>query len=98
MSHHNPFPHTHIQLFYGFPYQVENTGTGRVVAGGTQSLDSVDFFTLTGGLGVLSRSLGLAADNLVDAQVVLADGRLGSVSNGAAVVTNEDGKCVGKGR
>jgi len=70
---------------------IERTGTGRVVAGGSQSLDSVDFFTLTGGLGVLSRTMGLAADNLITAQVVLADGRLATVSGSAVTLTDLDG-------
>ncbi|XP_012941348.2 FAD-linked oxidoreductase pynB [Aplysia californica] len=47
---------------------------------------------MTGGLGPLSRTLGLAADSLQSARMVLADGRLATVSAGGVTVTDADGE------
>ena len=47
---------------------------------------------MTGGLGPLSRTLGLAADQLISAQVVLANGNLATVSGAGVTVTNSDGE------
>jgi FAD/FMN-containing dehydrogenase len=46
------------------------------VVGGRVGFVGVGGFTLGGGLSNLSHEYGLASDNLVDAQVVLADGRI----------------------
>lgn len=72
--------------------QVESSIFPRALAGGSKSLETVDTFTMTGGLGPLSRTLGLAADNLLSAQIVLADGRNAIVSSSTVSVTDEDGE------
>jgi len=50
-------------------------GAGRTIAAGSCPTVGIAGLTLGGGLGVLGRTYGLTADQLLEAQVVLADGR-----------------------
>ncbi|XP_076451241.1 uncharacterized protein LOC143287184 [Babylonia areolata] len=64
-------------------------GSGRVVVG-TNPSDSVLDTTVYPGISPMSRALGLVSDNLLSARVVLADGRLATVSAGGVTVDSDD--------
>ena len=59
---------------------------GFAAAGGFVSITGVSGLTLGGGLGWLVRKYGLALDNMLSAQVVLADGRIVT----ASAIENDD--------
>ena len=52
------------------------SANGRTIPAGTAPTVGVSGLTLGGGHGFLSRSLGLACDSLVGAEIVTADGRI----------------------
>lgn len=57
-------------------FDTATQASGLAVTGGRMSTTGIAGFTLGSGSGWLERKLGLAADNLISAEVVLADGSL----------------------
>lgn len=59
----------------------ETQAFGLAVTGGVDSRTGIAGLTLGGGVGFLARPFGLTIDHLVDAEVVLADGRIVSAAD-----------------
>ncbi|XP_045158878.2 uncharacterized protein LOC123524621 [Mercenaria mercenaria] len=63
----------------------------RVVVGSFEKNGHVSGFTLRGGHSPLSRIYGLSADNVLEIQVVLADGKVATCTNSSTVFEEHDG-------
>ncbi|XP_041361011.1 VAO-type flavoprotein oxidase VAO615-like [Gigantopelta aegis] len=64
----------------------------RVVVGGSEHTVTPGGYTQGGGHSPISRSLGLAVDHVIEAQLVTADGRLVTARENETLVTDADDK------
>jgi hypothetical protein len=71
--------HAEAGLTWG-EFDAATQAHGLAVTGGRMSTTGIAGFTLGSGSGWLERKLGLAADNLISAEVVLADGSIVTAS------------------
>ncbi|WAR21031.1 VAO15-like protein [Mya arenaria] len=67
---------------------------GRVVVGGSAHTVTPGGYTLGGGHSPVSRSLGYAVDNLLEAQVVLADGSIITATENRTVIVTPEGDII----
>ncbi|WAR20982.1 A2478-like protein [Mya arenaria] len=87
-------PHGTVKVQTGLQWQEiykELNAVGRVVVGGSAHTVTPGGYTLGGGHSPVSRSLGYAVDNLLEAQVVLADGSIATATANRTVIVTSEG-------
>ncbi|XP_052773822.1 uncharacterized protein LOC128212409 [Mya arenaria] len=87
-------PHGTVKVQTGIQWQeiYEKLNTlGRVVVGGSAHTVTPGGYMLGGGHSPVSRSLGYVIDNLLEAQVVLADGSIATATENRTVIVTPVG-------
>ncbi|WAR20941.1 VAO15-like protein [Mya arenaria] len=90
-------PHGTVKVQTGLQWQEiykELNAVGRVVVGGSAHTVTPGGYTLGGGHSPVSRSLGYAVDNLLEAQVVLADGSIVTATENRTVIVTPEGDII----